>query len=181
MKGTRIFFTLRMGVEKCTMGYLEIFLVFWVLPLAQIRASLTFVVVVFVTSTVSKGWKNTYAFVQNMSLQEPSCQKRVLFKSLELTARQFVSPLWFTTTLSALHGQTLLKDEHIPVAFGMVVISDIPGFQPRPVKYCGPDVQKVFVRELESLRDRFYEKFRVPRKRIFGEKEQELHDSQDEH
>ena len=71
---------------------------------------------------------------------------------------------------SEMHGQTLLKDEHIPVAFGMVVISDIPGFQPRPVKYHGPDAQKVFVRELESFRDRFYEKFRVLRKMIFGEK-----------
>ena len=62
----------------------------------------------------------------------------------------------------------------------MVIISDIPGYQPKPVKYRGPDAQKVFVRELERFRDDFYQKFRVPRKMIFGEREQALHDSQDE-
>ena len=79
-----------------------------------------------------------------------------------------------------MHGQTCLKDEHIPVAFGMVVVSDIPGFRPESVRYRGPDAQKVFVKELESFRDKFYHKFRIPEKMIFGEKEQKLHDSQDE-
>ena len=78
------------------------------------------------------------------------------------------------------HGQTFLSDEHIPVAFGMVIISDIPGYQPKPVKYRGPDAQKVFVKELEKFRDNFYKKFRVPRKMIFGEEEQIIHDSLDE-
>ena len=46
------------------------------------------------------------------------------------------------------YGQTFLKDEHIPVVFGMVVVSDVPGFQPKPIKYRGPNAQKVFLREL---------------------------------
>ena len=78
------------------------------------------------------------------------------------------------------YGQTLLKDEHIPVAFGMVIISDIPGYQPKPVKYRGPDAQKVFVKELEKFRDNFFKRFRISKKMIFNEKEQALHDAQDE-
>ena len=77
------------------------------------------------------------------------------------------------------YGQTLLKGEHIPVAFSMVIISDIPGYQPKLVKYRDPDAQKVFVKELEKFRDNFFQRFRVPREMILGEKEQALHDSQD--
>ena len=78
------------------------------------------------------------------------------------------------------YGQTVLKDEHIPVAFGMVIVSNIPGYQPKPVKYRGPDAQKVFLRELEKFRDDFYKRFRFSKKMIFGEKEQALHDAQNE-
>ena len=111
--------------------------------------------------------------------EEGSVQK---FRAHFKTIRQPVVVYYDFETLhrktDEVHGQTLLKDKHIPASFAMVIISDIPGYQPRPVSYLGKDAQIVFLGVLERLRDDFHKKFCVPRKMVFGQEERELHNSQ---
>ena len=76
-------------------------------------------------------------------------------------------------------GQTRLVDEHIPVAFSMVVFLDLSNFQPKRVNYLGPDAQKVFVREVNKVRDAFYERFKNTRKMIFTKEDETFHNSQE--
>ena len=76
------------------------------------------------------------------------------------------------------HGQTRLVSRHIPCAFSIVAVSDLPEFQIDPISYVGKDAEKKFVSTLERIRDRFHNKFVCSKRMIFAEKEREVHDAQ---
>ena len=80
--------------------------------------------------------------------------------------------------VSEVKGKTHLVSEHILICFSVVFVSDIPTFRPKSVTYTGLDAGKKFVELLENVRDAFYAKFSEPVRMVFGEKEQEDHDSQ---
>ena len=60
----------------------------------------------------------------------------------------------------------------------MVVVSDLMEFQPKPINYVGRDAQKVFVREVERIRDEFYIMYRYSERMVFTERDKVFHDSQ---
>ena len=79
---------------------------------------------------------------------------------------------------NVVHGKTILKSKHVPVEFSMVVVSDLPNFQWKPVHYQGPDAEKIFFEKLNKLREAFWKKFSVSKKMVFGKEEVKLHEEQ---
>ena len=79
------------------------------------------------------------------------------------------------------HGKTKLESKHIPCAYSIVVVSDLPEFQIRPISYVGKNgeiVEKRFVKDLEDIRDKFHNKFAHSKKMIFGTEERAKYDSE---
>ena len=77
-------------------------------------------------------------------------------------------------------GNAEVKFVQVPFTFTIVPVSTLPEFQLEPITYCGEDAEKVFVNELEKIRDAFHKKFARKRKMVFGEKEQEHYFAQKE-
>ena len=78
------------------------------------------------------------------------------------------------------HGQTKLISKHIPCAYSIVVVSDLPNFQMEPISYVGENAERKFVKDLEDIRDKFHNKFARSRKMIFGSEERAKYDLQKE-
>ena len=78
------------------------------------------------------------------------------------------------------HGQTKLISKHIPCAYSIVVVSDLPNFQTEPISYVGENAERKFVKDLENIRDKFHNKFARSRKMIFGSEERAKYDLQKE-
>ena len=74
--------------------------------------------------------------------------------------------------------KTVLMNEHILMCFSITFVSDIPGFQPKPISYVGLDAGKRYVEALETVRDVFYQRYSESVKMKFGEEEERLHEAQ---
>ena len=76
------------------------------------------------------------------------------------------------------HGQTKLVNEHVPLAFSIVVVSSLPNFQPKPFNYLGQDARLQFVKKIEEIRDKFHDKYEFSRLMEFTESDKLKYNAQ---
>ena len=59
-------------------------------------------------------------------------------------------------------GKVRMYQKHIPISFVIRIVSRIEGFELDPTVYTGSNAEKVFVKELEKIMRRIYDRFHHP-------------------